>query len=409
LLGAVLAAALTAGHFQVGSRTVKTLILAGHSYARARDLRPEFVSRVSGSSVVVRQGNQSATLPIAPQGAIESKPTALIQGPKGSFTGFPATRISGHLYLPLVTLADAFGDSIAPGKLSVPAVRLTAITQLPFSHSLRVLFALSKYVTVGLTRSGNRLTLLFPGVRAVRGLGAPAPQGSQLQSIRVGRQGGDLAVRLQLPSGIRSRLLGFAGPSGSYQWAVDLSSGPPAQADLRIALGALDGLFGSSQGGSAALAARIGNLLGQAGWPVELVGSVDAWPSASQLAQLIAAGATLWVRASTSATSSVTLDVPSGSARSLALGKRLERSLRAIGSRVSLQVLPRLYPLARLPKPAVLALVASSGRGSQAATALAQGLALFLGGVSQSPSAATSTPSTLTTSGTAGTGLRAAP
>lgn len=194
-----------------------------------------------------------------------------------------ATRQGGKLLVPLSTLASGLGAQYSPGQFSLPRAELRGVSSLSGKRSDRVVFTLSRAVTVREELVGNALSLTLTGASAstrnytTRGAFAPR--------VQVAASGAGARISLPLPPGSGYRVYTVQDSAGS-RMVLDIGPGialtlPAVLERARRPLIVLDpaSVPGRSSDVTLEVARSAAELLSRAGWQVRLTRDSASQPS----------------------------------------------------------------------------------------------------------------------------------
>ncbi|GGQ92382.1 N-acetylmuramoyl-L-alanine amidase family protein [Deinococcus ruber] len=258
----------------LAGRAAQSVTLYGAEYAGQSTLsRLLNVSEAGGVAYVVGLGH-TLLLPIDEDNQRATTDFNTVQLDAERVKARTATRLDGKLLLPLDTLARGLGASYTPGNFTVPAVQLSGVSSLAGAKSDRVVFDLTRNVTVREELIGGSLRLTLVGAAAqTRNY---TTRGAFMPRVQVTAGAGGAAVTVPLPAHSGYQLFTVQRPSGA-RVVLDLGPGLPLNvpalvAELRKPLIVLDpaGLAGTGQDVTLEVARNAAELLSRAGWQVRL-------------------------------------------------------------------------------------------------------------------------------------------
>ncbi|ULH15939.1 N-acetylmuramoyl-L-alanine amidase [Deinococcus sp. KNUC1210] len=258
----------------LAGRTAQSVTLYGAEYAGQSTLsRLLSVSEAGGVAYVVGLGH-TLLLPIDEDNQRATTDFNTVQLDAERVKARTATRLDGKLLLPLDTLARGLGASYTPGNFTVPAVQLSGVSSLAGAKSDRVVFDLTRNVTVREELIGGSLRLTLVGAAAqTRNY---TTRGAFMPRVQVTAGAGGAAVTVPLPAHSGYQLFTVQRPSGA-RVVLDLGPGLPLNvpalvAELRKPLIVLDpaGQPGTGQDVTLEVARNAAELLSRAGWQVRL-------------------------------------------------------------------------------------------------------------------------------------------
>ena len=334
-----------------------------------------------------------------------------------------ATRLDGKLLLPLSTLASGLGAQYSPGQFSLPRAALEDVSSLSGKRSDRVVFTLSRTVTVREELVGSALSLTLNGASAstrnytTRGAFAPR--------VQVAASTAGARITLPLPPGSGYRVYTVQNSVGS-RLVLDIGPGialtlPAVLERARRPLIVLDpaSVPGRSSDVTLEVARSAAELLSRAGWQVRLTRDSASQPSTSARQDLarqsdvfvsldlgrfpgiVRSGVTLYEFAGQAPTQIVNAyrlaqaqplvaQVVSSASSSRALSNLLRGELKSGGLAAAQQPQSRLLLLGEAPKAALLLelgwtqsqadsqRLSDSAKTGQMASALARAVATYL-------------------------------
>ena len=274
-LSGLAAAQLQFSTFTLFGKGAPSVLLGGVEYARDSVLGNRLNIDRSGDLIRVRGLGHTLLLPLAPDAARATGGDTTVQLDAARVVAHTATLIHGNLYLPLDTLARGLGAEYAPGRLSVPAPRLSGVASRAGAQVDRLVLELNRTVNFRTQMVGGRVELILPGTSGAEQ--TYSTKGRYLPRVRVQRGGDALVVSAPLPvgSGFRAYVSGEAA-GGAVNVVLDVGPGiAPSMSALRaklrrplIVLDPVADLPGLPGDAALEVAREVGDLLTQSGWQV---------------------------------------------------------------------------------------------------------------------------------------------
>ena len=421
--GELAGAQSTSAQLSLAGRSTQSVLLYGAEYVSAGTLSQ--VAAVSESRGVARIDalGQVLLLPIDEDQQRATTTFNTVQLNTVRVKAATATRAYGKLLLPLGTVASGLGAKYSLGQFGLPAPVLQGVSSLAGKTSDRVVFALSRPVTVReeLVGSALRLTLIgtLASTKNYTTRGAFAPR------LQVSAQSGGARVSLPLPPGSGYRVYTVQDTPGS-RVVLDIGPGialnlPAVLEQARRPLIVLDpaSVPGRSSDVTLEVARSAAELLSKAGWQVRLTRGSATPPPVSQRQDLaresdvfvsldlgrfpgiVRSGVTLYEFAGQAPAQIVNAyrlaqaqplvsQVVSGPGSSRALSNLLRGELKSDGLIAAQQPQSRLLLLGEAPKAALLLelgwtqsqadtqRLSDTARTAKMATALARAVATYL-------------------------------
>lgn len=423
--GELAGAQSTSAQLSLAGRSAQSVLLYGAEYVGAETLsRVAAVSESRGVARIDALG-QVLLLPIDEDQQRATTTFNTVQLNTVRVKAATATRVYGKLLLPLSTVASGLGATYSLGQFSLPAPALRGVSSLAGKTSDRVVFALSRPVTVReeLVGSALRLTLIgaSASTRNYTTRGAFAPR------LQVSAQAGGARASLPLPPGSGYRVYTVQDTSGS-RVVLDIGPGialnlPAVLEQARRPLIVLDpaSVPGRNSDVTLEVARSAAELLSKAGWQVRLTRGGATPPAVSQRQDLaresdvfvsldlgrfpfpgiVRSGVTLYEFAGQAPAQIVNAyrlaqaqplvsQVVSGPGSSRALSNLLRGELKSGGLIAAQQPQSRLLLLGEAPKAALLLelgwtqsradtqRLSDTARTARMATALARAVAIYL-------------------------------
>ncbi len=202
--------------FKLFGQSGFVLQVGGADFVREDRLEGPFtVSRVDsprwGRLISLEQQGVTVLIPIEPNPEYAAEVNYGIQVGGRRVTGRAATVLRGSVYLPLSTVAEAFGAEYTPGvrgSFSQPAPRLTAVASesKPAERYDRVVLELNRPMPVSSNFAGGKLTLELPGVAGNVANYTTKGAYAKLVTVEPDQAKTGLKVSLELPPGAGYRL-----------------------------------------------------------------------------------------------------------------------------------------------------------------------------------------------------------
>ena len=275
----------TYGQLSLAGRSAQSVFLYGAEYASVGTLS-RLVSVYESRGVASIEGlGQVLLLPIDEDQQRATTTFNTVQLGTLRTRAATATRLDGKLVVPLSTLANGLGAQYSPGQFSLPRAALEGVSSLSGKRSDRVVFSLSRAVTVREELVGNALSLTLTGATAstrnytTRGAFAPR--------VQVAASAAGARITLPLPPGSGYRVYTVQDSAGS-RLVLDIGPGialtlPAVLERTRRPLIVLDPASVPGRGSDVTLevARSAAELLSRAGWQVRLTRDSASQPSTS--------------------------------------------------------------------------------------------------------------------------------
>ena len=413
----------TYGQLNLAGRSAQSVFLHGAEYASAGTLS-RLVSVTESLGVARINGlGQVLLLPIDEDQQRATTTFNTVQLGTLRTRAATATRLDGKLVVPLSTLASGLGAQYSLGQFSLPRAALEGVSSLSGKRSDRVVFTLSRAVTVREELVGSALSLTLNGASAstrnytTRGAFAPR--------VQVAASTAGARITLPLPPGSGYRVYTVQNNAGS-RLVLDIGPGialtlPAVLERARRPLIVLDpaSVPGRSSDVTLEVARSAAELLSRAGWQVRLTRDSASQPSTSARQDLarqsdvfvsldlgrfpgiVRSGVTLYEFAGQAPTQIVkayrlalaqplVAQVVSSASSSRALSNLLRGELKSGGLAAAQQPQSRLLLLGEAPKAALLLelgwtqsqadsqRLSDSAKTGQMASALARAVATYL-------------------------------
>ncbi|MBB6096719.1 N-acetylmuramoyl-L-alanine amidase [Deinobacterium chartae] len=283
------AAQVTVSRLQLNGRSQPSILLYGQEYVRRETLAGEFQVTRDGDLIRVEQGGRVALIPLDYNSAAAPYQNYVYQSGFERRIGQAATVVNGNLYLPVATLAQAFGAEYTPGRFQQGGRQLLGVASKAEAKYDRLVLTLSRGVTPAARLEGDRLVLSLPGTSGKEA--TYTTRGKFLKRAVVTAKNGGLTVSADLPSGAGYRLHTLP-PEPGRPARVILDAGPAfereqsaLEARVLKPLVVIDAGHGGTDPGvgrgltekavTLELAREVGRLLSKAGWVVRYTRTSD--------------------------------------------------------------------------------------------------------------------------------------
>lgn len=183
----------------IGDQRVQSISYYGVGYVRAEFLSPYFLVSVDRSTVRVRYGKNTLTLPIETNPVAGITQNYYVQVNDQTTTGFPAILVNRGVFVPVQQVASALQIRYSGNELVIPRATLGNVASKVDAKVDRVVFEMDQNVRVLDQSSSTEIKLL---VKNTSGKSTTyTTTGKFLPKIKAEVAGNDLLIQAPLPKG----------------------------------------------------------------------------------------------------------------------------------------------------------------------------------------------------------------